>query len=142
MVVTATQGQAVLNGHLMLNAVDISDQTYSWRLPVSIGSSPITTPGNKGTYHTPGNESWMLDVVFWDDQADGGITSALYAILGTKVVFVVRPDKGVIGTSNPQWDGECWITGEFVALQAPEDGGAPQIACSFAVHGIPVRTVA
>ena len=148
MAVTATQGQPIIDGFLQLTTkaatpvvLDVSDQTYSWALRSTVASNDVTTPGEKGTYRRRGHESWMLDVVFWDDQADGGITEELYAVLGDVVGFTARHDSGSISTANPEWTGDVLIAGDFVPLQAPEDGQPPQISCSFGVNGVPDRAI-
>ena len=56
-----------------------------------------------------GLKNWSVDVEFNQDYAATKTDATLFALVGTSVALVMRPDSGVIGPTNPEFTGNAFL---------------------------------
>ena len=57
----------------------------------------------------PGTSVWTCEITFKNGYGAAELWNALSAIEKTSVAFVIRPDTGVIGVTNPQADFTAYL---------------------------------
>lgn len=101
---------ALVNQHLTLNSVDFSDHIKGATLTVDVNQLDPTAMGDGWVKALGGLKSGTLALEFMDDYAAGEVDATLWPILGTVVTFIVRPDAGAVGATNPNYTGSVLIT--------------------------------
>ena len=104
---------ALLAMYVSINGTDLSDRIKSAKLTVEVEQLDSTTFGGDGWKEvTGGLKSGGLEIEWTDDfAATGGVDAFLWNLLGQNVPFEVRPDDAVVGTNNPEYSGECLVSG-------------------------------
>lgn len=100
---------ALVNQHLTLNSVDFSDHIKGATLTVDVNQLDPTAMGDNWVKVLGGLKSGQLAIEFMDDYAASEVDATLWPILGTVVPFVVRPDAGAVGATNPNYSGSVFI---------------------------------
>lgn len=103
--------QVVLtNGHVTINAVDYSDQMKSGSLTYAAAEVDDTAMGDTTESATGGLFNWSGEIDFIQDEASGQTGANLFAIVGTVVTIIMRPDAGAVSATNPNYTGSALIT--------------------------------
>ncbi|MBM7788852.1 hypothetical protein [Tenggerimyces flavus] len=100
---------SLLNEHLTLNSVNLSDHVRQAALAVEATALDSTAMGDNWNEVTSGLKAGTLTIEFLDDFALSSIDATLWPIFGTVVTFIVRPDAGVVSTTNPNYTGSVFI---------------------------------
>lgn len=100
---------ALLNEHLTINSVNLSDHVRQATLAVEATALDSTAMGDNWNEVTGGLKSGTLTLEFLDDFALSNVDATLWPIFGTVVTFIVRPDAGVVSTTNPNYTGSIFI---------------------------------
>lgn len=100
---------ALLNEYVEINAVDLSDHVRSATLALEATALDSTAMGDSWTEQTGGLKSGTLTIEFLDDYAASEVDATLWPLFGTVVTFTVRPDAGVVSTTNPSYTGSVFI---------------------------------
>ncbi len=98
-----------------LNAVNTSGWGKSAAVAVEAATLDASVFGDGWVVNKGGMKSGTLTVNLLDDFAASQLDATMWPLFGTVVPFKVRPDSGVIGTSNPQYSGSLLIN-QFNAL--------------------------
>lgn len=96
---------ALLNEYVSINAVAMSDHVRSATLAMEASALDATAMGDGWTKNVYGLKSGSLQVEFNDDFVPSQVDALLWPLFGTNVAFEVRPDAGVVSTSNPKYTG-------------------------------------
>lgn len=96
---------ALLNEYLSINAVNLSDHMRQAALTAEATTLDVSAMGDGWTRNTYGLKSGQIAVEWNDDFAAGSVDATLWPLLGTNVAFELRPDAGVVSTSNPKYTG-------------------------------------
>lgn len=100
---------ALINEHVSINAVNLSDHVKSGTLAVEATSLDSTAMGDTWNEVTGGLKSGTLTIEFLDDFAASNVDATLWPIFGTVVTFEVRPDAGAVSATNPKYTGSVFI---------------------------------
>lgn len=103
---------ALLNEHIEINGVDLSDHVRSATLALEATVLDSSAMGDGWTKQTGGLKSGTLSIEFLDDYAAGQVDATLWPLFdaGTAVTFVVRPDGGAVSTTNPNYTGSVLVS--------------------------------
>lgn len=101
---------ALLNEYLSINAVNLSDHVRQAAITVDSTVLDVTAMGDNWTKNTFGLKSGQMAVEWNDDFAVGSVDATLWPLLATNVAFEVRPDAGVVSTTNPKYTGLVGIS--------------------------------
>lgn len=117
---------------------DLSTYTRKAELSVEVEEKDVTTYSSLGWKVLIGGlKSGTLAVEFVDDYAATKLDSILWPLFGTVVAFEVRPDQGVVGTSNPKWTGNVLI--KEIAAISGSVGDEASKGMSFPTSGAVTR---
>jgi hypothetical protein len=88
-----------------------------------------TTFGDSTRSNIGGLKNWSMELNFVQDFANTEIDSILFPLVGTDFEVKIRPDAGVISTSNPEYVGRG-----LLQSYAPLGGSVGELAqaCQFA----------
>lgn len=93
------------NAFLSLNGVDLSDHVRQVTLTYQAELQDKTAMGDSTRERIGGLKDWSLQVEFNQDFAASEVDATMFALVGTVFAVILRPDAGVVGTSNPQFTG-------------------------------------
>lgn len=99
----------LLNAFFELNSVNTSGWAKSAAVAVEAATLDASVFGDGWVVNKPGMKSGTITVNLLDDFAASQLDATLWPLFATTVAFKVRPDAGVIGTSNPQYSGSVVI---------------------------------
>jgi hypothetical protein len=111
------------NAYLAVNGVDLSDHAES----ISLNTGAVTLSNsamgdeyeyqragllNWSVYQRAGLLNWSVEATFYQDFAAGSVDATLWPLYSGRQTFalVLRADSGLIGTANPQWSGDVFIS--------------------------------
>ncbi|MFF5988138.1 hypothetical protein [Prauserella flavalba] len=100
---------ALLNEHVEINGVDLSDHVRAGTLALEATALDSTAMGDGWTEQTGGLKSGTLTIEFLDDFAASEVDATLWPLFGTVVTFLVRPDGGAVSATNPNYTGSVLI---------------------------------
>ncbi len=100
---------ALLGQYVTINAVNMSDHVKAATLSVEANQLDPTAMGDGWQRAAGGLKSGQIQIEWLDDFAAASIDATLWPLLGTVVAFEVRPDAGVVSTSNPKYTGSVFI---------------------------------
>lgn len=100
---------ALLNEHVTINGVDLSDHVRQGTLALEATALDSTAMGDNWNKVTGGLKSGTLTLEFLDDFAASEVDATLWPIFGTTVTFIVRPDAGAVSATNPNYTGSVFI---------------------------------
>lgn len=111
---------ALLNEHLTINSVNLSDHVRQATLTVEADQLDSTAMGDFWKEVTGGLKGGQLQVEFLNDYAASNVDATLWPLLGTVVTFIVRPDAGAVSATNPNYTGSIFISGHSTGGQLNE----------------------
>lgn len=111
---------ALINEHLTINSVDLSDHVRQAVLTLDSTVLDSTAMGDGWMENIFGLKSGQLQVEFNDDYAASNVDATLWAAFGTNVSFIVRPDAGAVSATNPNYTGLIGISQIVVGGQLNE----------------------
>lgn len=114
---------ALLNEHITINSVDLSDHARAATLALEVTDLDSTAFGDGWSEHTGGLKSGTLTIEFLDDFAVSEVDATLWPIFGTVVPFIVRPDAGAVSATNPNYTGSLFIAQHSVGGSLNEMAG-------------------
>jgi hypothetical protein len=125
------------NPFLSIGGTDYTSYISSMTINYSreeIDASVSTSTGGKG--RIAGLYDWSIDVEFWGDLANGGITETLFGLVGTQSAVIAKLDGSTTAATNPKYTGN----GIFFDFPMGGEVGAKmghtlQIKCS---DGVPL----
>lgn len=100
---------ALLNEHIEINGVDLSDHVRSGTLALEATALDSSAMGDGWTKQTGGLKSGTLSIEFLDDYAASQVDATLWPLFGTVVTFLVRPDGAAVSATNPNYTGSVLI---------------------------------
>lgn len=100
---------ALINQHVTINSVNLSDHVKSATLSVEAEQLDSTAMGDSWRESTGGLKSGSLSIEFHDDYAASNVDATLWPLFGTVVTFIVRPDAGAVSATNPNYSGSIFI---------------------------------
>lgn len=128
----------ILNPHITLNSVDLSDHVKKATLDLAADVQDATA-GSSGGWkaNKPGQKGGTLSLEFVDDFDADKVDATLAAAFGTIVAFVLKHTDAAVATANPQWAGN-------VVVNSYGFGGAINTTAaksmSFPLDGAATRT--
>lgn len=130
--------EALINAHLTLNSVDMSDHVTDLSVDVTNDGQDITNFGSGGGQDMgKGLETSTLNFTVLNDYAASSINATMSAIVGTKVAFSTIPGAGTAGTAvsatNPSYSGTVYVTNWQPITGAP--GDFQRVSVSYPVCG-------
>lgn len=93
------------NAFLSVGGTDLSDHVRQVTLQYGAEPQDITAMSATTRNRLGGLLDWSVAVEFNQDYAAGEIDATLFSLVGTSVALVLRPDAGVIGSTNPEYTG-------------------------------------
>lgn len=129
----------LINMFFELNAVNTSGWGKQAAIAVEAATLDASVFGDGWTVNKGGMKSGTINVGLLDDFAAAQLDATLWPLFGTVVTFKVRPDAGVIGTSNPQYSGSVLINNFNVGGDLGELAGK---TLSWPLSGALVRATA
>jgi len=106
------------NAFVSVDGNDVSGNVKSVTLTYSAEALEKTAMGDNTRNKIGGLLDWSMAVEFNEDYAAAAIDSIMFPLVGTVVPVIVRPDAGVVSTSNPQYAGQGLV------VSYPPLGGA------------------
>lgn len=97
--------QVLTNAFVSIDGNDVSSFVQSVTLSYEAELQDDTTMGDDTRTNIGGLKNWSMDVQLVQDFAAASIDSILFPLVGTSFTVIVRPDAGVVSTSNPQYSG-------------------------------------
>lgn len=96
---------ALLNMHLTINSVDLSDHTRNVQLAMNATELSSEAMGDSWEETTGGLKAGTINFELLDDFASGSVDATLWSAFntGTNVAVAVRPVNTTIGTTNPEY---------------------------------------
>ena len=113
------------NAFVSLDGNDISGDVKSISLPLSAEMLDATAMGNDTRVKLGGLKDWNVTIELISDYDAAAIDSIMFPMVGETVPLIVRPDAGVIGVNNPQFNGQL-----AVESYPPIGGGVGELAAS------------
>ena len=100
------------NAYLEVNGVDISDHAESITLNTGAVTLPNNAMGDEYEYQRAGLLNWSVEATFYQDFAAGSVDATLWPLYSGRQTFalILRADSGAIGTENPRWSGDVFIS--------------------------------
>ena len=100
------------NAYLQINGIDLSDHVESLTLNGGAVTLPNDAMGDEYEYQRAGLLTWSVEATFYQDFAGGSVDATLWPLYSGRQTFalIVRADSGAIGTANPQWSGDVFIS--------------------------------
>lgn len=100
------------NAYLAVNGVDLSDHAESISLNTGAVTLSNSAMGDEYEYQRAGLLNWSVEATFYQDFAAGSVDATLWPLYSGRQTFalVLRADSGLIGTANPQWSGDVFIS--------------------------------
>lgn len=133
--------QVLSNAFLSIAAVDLSDHVESVTLTYEAEAPESTSMGDTTRTRLAGGLlDWNLAVTFRQDYAASEVDVTLFALVGTDVAIVLRPDTGVVSATNPQYTGQAILTS--YAPVAGSVGETQNAEVALAGNGVLARAVA
>jgi len=129
----------LLNEFVEINAVNSSGWAKSGALAMEATQLDASVFGDGWVKNVAGLKSGTLTIEFLDDFAASQLDATLWPLFGTVVTFKVRPDAGVVGTSNPQYSGSLLVAQHNVGGSLNELAGK---SLSFPLSGAVARATA
>lgn len=102
------------NAHLTFGGVDLSTYVRSITLDTPKDSPEDTAMGDDSRSFLPaGLRDASITVEFNADDAAGAVSATVWTEYTSTSVsaWVIRPDAGVVGATNPQYSGNAVVTG-------------------------------
>lgn len=94
------------DAHVSIAGNDFSDHVMEVSLEYSADEVEDTNMGdNTHQFMTGSLKDWTASITFSQDYAVGSIDDTLFALVGTEVAFVGRPQSGAVSTTNPEYTG-------------------------------------
>lgn len=109
-----------------------------------VALTPADQMGDASTFCYPGLQIpsglvvWTFEVTIKNGYGAAEFWNAVSAIETTKVAFVVRPDTGTIGVTNPQADFNAYVP--TIPFMDATPGGTHEFTLSMVTVGDPVFT--
>jgi len=94
------------NAFVSVNGNDISASVKSVTLSYSAEMLDKTSMGDDTRNKIGGLKDWNMSIELNEDYAAAGLDSILFPLVGSTVPIILRPDAGVVSTSNPQFAGQ------------------------------------
>lgn len=99
------------DGFVSLGAVDYSDQLVSATINYEAEAIDDTAMGDTTRSNTGGLKNWSMEFEFIQDEASGQTGANLFALVGTTVAIIARPDNSDgVSASNPNYTGTGLLT--------------------------------
>jgi len=100
------------NGFFSINGVDLSDHVKSVTLNINVDAPEITAMGDGTRERLAGLKDWDISIQFNQNFDASKVDATFWAIIdgGAAVAAIMRPDAGVVGTTNPQYSGNVIVT--------------------------------
>lgn len=101
------------DAHFTVNSVDLSAHVNSITLNLSKDTPEDTAMGDDArSYLADGLNTATIDVTFNADYAASQVDATNWTIFdgSSAVAFIVKPNGGTTGTSNPKYTGNCILT--------------------------------
>lgn len=95
------------NAFLSIGGVDLSDHIRQLTLNYQAELQDITAMGDNSRERLGGLKDWSLEAEFNQDFAAAKVDATLFALVGTSVAIVIRPDTGVVAATNPEYTGNA-----------------------------------
>ena len=124
------------DGHFTVNSVDLSAHVSSITLNLSKDTPEDTAMGDDSRSYLPdGLNTASIDVTYNADFAASQVDASNWAIYAgsSAVAFIVKPNGGTTGTSNPKYTGNCILT-SFSPVQGSV-GDTASATVSYQVTG-------
>ena len=131
------------NAFLSLGGTDLSAHIASVSFTPTKDTPEDTAMGDDWrSYRPDGLKDGTLSVSWNADDAAGAVSATLWAhyIADTTLAYVLRPDAGVKGVTNPEYTGVCILTSD-----APVDGSVGDLqtqSSAFQCSGVSARATA
>lgn len=93
------------NAFLSIDGNDVSSNLKAVTLNYSADEVDNTHFGDDTHAMLGGLKNWSIDCEFSQDFAAGQLDSILFPLVGTQITAILRPDAGVVTTSNPNYTG-------------------------------------
>ena len=97
------------NAFISLNGVDLSDHVRQVTLNYSSEPQDITAMNDTTRQRIGGLKDWSISIEFNQDYAASEVDVTLFSIVGSVIAVILRPDAGVIGTTNPEYTGNALL---------------------------------
>lgn len=95
------------NAYITIGGVDLSDHVRQLSISYEAEIQDITAMADNSRARIGGLKNWSVDVEFNQDFAAAKVDATLFALVGTSVALVMRPDAGVVAATNPQFSGSA-----------------------------------
>lgn len=104
--------QVAKNWFVSFNGTDISNSVETVSLGRTRGNGEITAFGDDYEKWAPGLKAFSFSAGMFQDYDAAAIESILEPLYSAGTIFtiIVRPDTGVVSTSNPQFTFTAFIT--------------------------------
>ncbi len=133
-------GESVFtNAHITVGGVDLSDHARQVTLDYGAESQDISAMSVLTRRRIGGLLDWSVSVEWNQDYATGEVDATLFALVGTSVALIIRPDAGAKAAANPEFTGNA-----ILESYQPVGGsiGDPHVAPSnFVANGALARGV-
>jgi hypothetical protein len=102
---------ALTNMYVEINSsASMNAFVKSATLTLDVADLDSTTMGDGWKESTAGVKSGTLALEFVDDAAISSVDNLLWNVFGTVTAFKIRPTDSVVGTSNPSYFGNIFIS--------------------------------
>lgn len=89
---------------------DYSAYVRSVRMNYSADEVETTTMGDTTHEFMGGLKNWDAQIEWNMDEADNQLGESLFALVGTQVALIIRPDKSEgVGVNNPNYSGTALL---------------------------------
>lgn len=117
--------QVLKNAHFTLNGVDLSDEINQLTIGLTTDSPEDTAMGDNARSFLAGLNNATIGVNLNSDYTSGNGDATLWTVYSgnAAVAFILRPDAGVVSTTNPEYTGSVVLTD-----YSPVDGSVGDLA--------------
>lgn len=139
----STTPLVITGGTFKLATVDYSDAITKVLLHAT--ADTVTVPQTLSTPQSPrkGAVKYELELAYLSNDIASQLFDDLFAAIAVgqtgELAFTTRLRAGVIGVTNPQWDGVLVVTDASLGGEA---GGLSDGSATFGLTGAPVKTTA
>lgn len=96
----------LIDAFVSIGGVDYSDQLLSGTITYDVEEQDDTAMGMTSRSVVGGLKNWSAQFTFKQDEASGQTGANLFALVGTAVALLFRPDKSDgVGAANPNYSG-------------------------------------
>lgn len=114
---------AFTDASVVVNAVDLSNDTRSVTINVEAEDLEDTAMGDTFRSRIGGLKDWSIDLEFNQDFAASQVDATIFPLLGTVITVTVKATSAAVSATNPSYSGSV-----LVSEYNPLDGSVGDLA--------------